>query len=693
MNLAFRYRAGQRPAIAFAAVLLAFRLGGDRADGFSYFQVGGQNVIWSGAQSVRYLSPTTFPPGSVTELHYLAGMGLWNLAPKSNFEYFYSTNPQDFPIDNFDGFSDTIAVPAAELGPGVLGATYLVNDGRWWYDMDQLYADLPDNVGWHFEANPDCATTTNPSVHGYSFLLVATHELGHSLGLGHDPTGGESPGTPFLVQMMNPRYPSGGTMGQENIIELHAEDGAGVRFLYPVSGPSGPAHVDLANAGYSWSGTHIGRAIPVFFSPAQVYPGEELVLRSVIENLGTVNHFNVRFGYYLSSDAVIEPSDLLIADVRFDLAFEDAQDFDAAVDMPADLAAGQYYVGSIFDDLSEVSEVYEDNNAVLYCSTLTVRRRAPVINDIGQSVTPCGVPYTGPTPTVTLPLNMAPLTWSIDNPQPGMTINPATGVVSWPSPVRSEFPYTVILRATNSAGSDTEILFVGVTAAVPQVAAIGAQTAVCGIPYDGPTPQITQPACMAPIVNWSLDAGPAGMTIDHDTGEVFWPNPTRAGSPHTVTIRATNAEGNGTRSFSVEVVGAADRDNDGDVDPADYELINLCHTGPEVFAAGACECSDLDGDGDVDLRDLALFLLEYSGERFGACCQAGGTCNLQAPLDCALGGGTYLGDNTSCPVGGCTGACCLSNGFCLNLTEFNCNGAAGTFHGAGTNCATTICTP
>ncbi|MCB9849626.1 MAG: matrixin family metalloprotease [Phycisphaerales bacterium] len=686
-----KYITRSRVAVLAVVLLGAGWLSGDRADGFSYFQVGGVNVVWAGAQSTRLLSPSTFPPGSVTELHYLAAMGLWNIVPRCDFEYSYATNEQDFPVDNFDGYSDTIAVPAADLGPGVLGATYLVNDGAQWFDMDQLYPDLPEGIGWYFEANPGCDLVTAPLVNGFSFLLVATHELGHALGLGHDPVGTEAPGTPFLVQTMNPRYPSGGPIGQENIIELHTEDRNGVRFLYPHSGPAGPAYVDLANASYSFSSTDIGKAIPVFFTPTAVEPGDELTLRTVIENFGTTNEFNVRLGYYLSTDDVIDASDQLLADVRFDLAFQDAQDFDAAIDMPEDLPAGEYYVGSIFDDLDEVTEEYEDNNHVIYCDTLTVEQLAPVINNLPQQNIPCATPFTGPTPVVTHPLNMGPITWSIDNPEPGMTIDDETGVISWPSPVRSEFLYTIFVRATNSAGSSTQTLFLGVSAAAPAINTIGLQTAVCGQEYVGPVPQITAPSCMNPIINWSLDNGPPGMGIDFETGEVLWPDAAGVGTQHLVTIRATNAQGNGTRSFLVEVVGTPDRDNDGDVDDADYAEYAACHDGPDVLSGAACECNDLDGDGDVDLRDLGLFQLAYSGRRVGACCYGNGSCDLSAPLVCTDAGGSYLGDGTTCPVGGCQGACCLSNGFCLDLTAPNCTGAAGTFEGAGTSCSTTTC--
>ena len=53
----------------------ALHLGGDQAQGYSWFQYGAVDVVWVGGQSVRYLSPGTFPPGSDPFNHILAAMG------------------------------------------------------------------------------------------------------------------------------------------------------------------------------------------------------------------------------------------------------------------------------------------------------------------------------------------------------------------------------------------------------------------------------------------------------------------------------------------------------------------------------------------------------------------------------------------------------------------------------------------
>jgi len=594
--------------VALAACWL---IGGDHAAGYTWFQVGGQKVIWAGNQSVRYLSPSTFVPNSDPDVLYRSAMGLWSDVPRANFTYYFIRSDQDYPIDNFDGFNDTAAVPAEDLDPGVLGVTYLVNNGRYWYDMDMVFSDFPDNVGYDFDPSPSCDVLTRPTpANGYSFYLVALHELGHALGLGHEPVGSEAPGTPWFVATMNPRYPAGGTIGQENIVELHTDDRNGCRYLYPRSGPAQPAYRDLASSAYASSPT-IGQVVPVFFAPTTALPGGRITVRSVIENFGSTSQFNVRQGFYLSTNPTIETGDVLLGSALWDIAFEDAFEFDAVVDLPADLASGTYYVGTILDDLGQVAEVYEDNNAASYCTPLTISRLPPVVNILGQQNITCGTPFIGPTASVTRPLNMAPITWSLDNPPAGMTIHPTTGVISWPSPVASQFPYVIIVRATNPSGSDTEFFFLGVGPAPPQIAPI-ADASTCRGPYVGPTPQITVPACMNPIINWSLDAGPPGLGINNATGVVSWPNPAPSSTPYTITIRATNGAGNGTQTWKLRVssidIDASGLVNDVDVGVFASVLLGVDQDPEHVLRA------DHNFDGVLNGADVRPFMDCYLGQ-------------------------------------------------------------------------------
>ncbi len=589
------------------ALALCWRME-DRAWAFSYYQVGGQNVIWQGHQSIRYLSPGTFPVNSDPDLQYRAAMASWSVVPKALFTYYFIRNTQEFPIDNYDGYSDTAAVPASQLDPGVLGVTYLVNNGRYWYDMDMVFSDLPEGVGYTFDLHPTCDVLANPTPsNGFSFILVALHELGHALGLGHDPIGNESPGTPWFIATMNPRYPTGGPVGQQNIIELHTDDRAGCRFLYPYSGQAQPPYVDLASAEYTSSAT-IGQAVPLFFSQTTAVPGGIITMRSVIENFGSNSQFDVSQGFYLSTNPTIETSDTLLGSTLWDIAFEDGFEFDADVDLPADLAAGTYYVGTILDNLNQITEVYEDNNAASYCTPLTISRLAPVVNLIPQQNITCGVPFNSVTAAVTKPLNMSPITWSLDNPPSGMTINASTGQISWSSPIASPFPYVIIVRATNSSGTDTEFLFLGVGPAAPQIVSIP-NASLCKGSYTGPTPQITSPACMNPIINWSIDAGPPGMTINNSTGVVSWPSPTPSSSPYTITIRATNGAGNGTQTWQLSA-RSIDIDANSIINDADAAAFADVLVGADTNPTHVSR-ADQNFDGNVNGLDVKPFVECY----------------------------------------------------------------------------------
>lgn len=437
---------------------------GDRVTGYSYFGIGATPITWPGAEATRFLSPTTFPEGSAPDNLVLAAMGQWSSVPAAEFQYYYARPPEDYPIDPFDGYSDTIAVVPEALDPGVLAITYMVNDGTDWYDMDMLISSLPGGIGWNFGANPDCDFLTTPApTNGFALLPVLLHELGHGIGLGHSPVGDEPAGTPWIVATMNPHYPMGGTTGLENIVELHVDDRNGARFLYPHSGPSVPLHVDLASSGYAGTGgAFIGMAEPVFFDPPSVAPGELFTARSVIENLGTSSVFTVHQGFYLSTDGTIETSDMLIGEILWDIAFGDGFEFDAILQLPGDLAAGPYVFGTFLDDLDGITEVYEDNNAVAYCEPFIVTQLVPVIDPLPQQTIVAGAPYVGPVPTVTHPLNMGPLAWSLLDAPPGMAIDAATGQASWADPVPSPFLYTILLRAENDAGAATQLLFLGV---------------------------------------------------------------------------------------------------------------------------------------------------------------------------------------------------------------------------------------
>ncbi|MBN2562928.1 MAG: hypothetical protein JXQ75_18550 [Phycisphaerae bacterium] len=669
-------------------------IGGDRVGAFSYFTYGGYTVVWPGGQSLRYLSPGTFPEGSDPDILIQASMGQWSSVPGGGFQYSFIRLAEDPVIDPYDGYSDTAAVPAEWLDPGVLGVTYMVNYMDQWYDMDILFSDYPEDVGWHMLTNPDCEVTSHPTPdNGFSFYLVGLHELGHAIGLGHDPIGDEPPGSPWFIATLNPGYPAGGPVGQGNIVELHTDDRRGVRFLYPGSSTM----VDLANASYCSQGPTLGKAVPTFVDPPSVTPGQELTAWCVIENFGTVGVTDVRQGFYLSTDGVVDSGDLLLGDILWDMPANDGFEFSVGIDIP-DLLAGTYTFGSMLDDLDEVAEHYEDNNDAICCDPFTIGQAVPTFEPFSQQVITCAGPFVGPTPDVHYPINTAPITWSLDNPQPGMTINPNTGDVSWPEPIKAPFIYELDVRATNAAGTSVQTLPLGVHQGAPAIVAIPDEDLPCRDPYTGPTPVLTAPACMEPINAWSLIDGPDGMVINPSSGVVSWPDPPTLASSHRITIRASNDTGSGTASWDLSIVdGGGDLDENGVVEITnDLPAFVAVLLGQDPGPGYNTDQADVNCDGAIDGMDIGSFVnvLLTGGPSLGACCYADGSCSEEEPADCYAQDGVYRGDGTTCASVDCDGACCFpTTGGCLTFSLDYCNTAGGTFQGMGTDCAELSCPP
>ncbi len=431
------------------------------AGGWNAWTYAGQVVVWPQKQCVRYLMPSSFPTGAVQTQQLVGAMGDWSSIDGCAFRFLYAVLPQDFPTDHFDGYSDTTAVGSDVLDPGVLAVTYAVNDGAEWYDMDMEFNNEPLVVGWNFVAQPTCIEEAVPGLEGFCFKLVAMHECGHSIGLAHEPTGSETPGAPWIVCSMNPGYAHGGSNGVERVFETHADDRVGARLLYP---GTSPAVIDLATLNFSWSGEHVGSAFTVHSSPSALLPGAELTVRSAIENRGSMDALGVTQRIWFSADEVIDPSDLLLADLVWDLPGGELIDFDLVTDLPNDIASRDWHVLSVVDPQHIFPEQFEDNNDAAYCVPAHVLQFAPeIVSPLGQFFGTAGAAWSSPVPHLTRPINMSPTTWSlVASPPAGVSIHPQTGVISWPNPIPSQFQYMLFVRATNAAGSDTEILYLGI---------------------------------------------------------------------------------------------------------------------------------------------------------------------------------------------------------------------------------------
>ncbi len=110
------------------------------------------------------------------------------------------------------------------------------------------------------------------------------------------------------------------------------------------------------------------------------------------------------------------------------------------------------YAARVWTDIPLVIGTYTISVSVTgmdpaYCSWYLYVGWPPVIAAIPDNVIPAGLPYTGPVPVLTQ--GTPPVTWSLGTHPAGMTMDTATGVVSWPNPVASGSPYTIKIYAYN----------------------------------------------------------------------------------------------------------------------------------------------------------------------------------------------------------------------------------------------------
>ena len=159
--------------------------------------------------------------------------------------------------------------------------------------------------------------------------------------------------------------------------------------------------------------------------------------------------------------------------------------------------------------------------------------------------------YTGPMPSLSQGSFL--VTWSLVEAPSGMAIDTDTGVVLWANPEVSGSPYTITIRATNTAGYDDESwqLTVDFNVILPVINPIADNSTSEGATYTGPTPSLSQGTLP---VSWSLEVIPSDMTIDPNTGVVSWSNPITDGNPYLITIRAINDAGSDTESWQVTVI-------------------------------------------------------------------------------------------------------------------------------------------
>jgi hypothetical protein len=150
---------------------------------------------------------------------------------------------------------------------------------------------------------------------------------------------------------------------------------------------------------------------------------------------------------------------------------------------------------------------------------------APVVTSKPATIAPRDVPYRyqieAYSPTG-LPLTYAFYYYS---PPTGMTIDPNTGLIEWPSPVLERFGWDRGIGVAISDGVETTYHYYWLTiSSAPVVTSEPATTAPRNTPYRY---QIEAYSPVGLPLSYAFDySPPVGMTIDPATGLIEWPSPT-----------------------------------------------------------------------------------------------------------------------------------------------------------------------
>ena len=143
-----------------------------------------------------------------------------------------------------------------------------------------------------------------------------------------------------------------------------------------------------------------------------------------------------------------------------------------------------------------------------------------------------------------------PMTWSVAGGSlpDGLTLNSTSGAITGLPTKSGSFSFTV--KATNSAGSDTKPLTIGVKAAAT-IATTNLPSGTVGAAYSHGLAATGD----APII-WTFESGslPNGLTLDSASGTISG-TPTASGS-FSFTVKAVNNVGGDTKTLSITVDAA-----------------------------------------------------------------------------------------------------------------------------------------
>ena len=338
------------------AVLVAAAVGlPSIASAYRYNACNGTAYAWSGDDLRFEIMSCSAPVGSQKADDLIYGMREWNAVQSMDdmFDQRWSNNACVVRTGNGRnevGFVDGEAID------GALGLTLRRYSGvcwSWSRNISIVEADVFINGDAPLEeGNPaEC----NRKRTGQRTTVI--HELGHALGLNHEPD---------QMSLMMPTDGEGKYCGQYTV-SPHPDDATGGRVLYG----DGQRSRDLAASEFRHAGadrvtTNSDGAI------RSLCPGGRHLVHWSVANLGTVHEtYNVR--WYLSSNRNISTADRVIATNIG--AVQNAGFFSTwqrLITIPRTIPPGLYYLGHLVDYDQRIWERRGGNNSTYMASRVRI---------------------------------------------------------------------------------------------------------------------------------------------------------------------------------------------------------------------------------------------------------------------------------------------------------------------------------
>lgn len=334
--------------IFLAAITMPF-------DAFSYGwkACGDYAQIWRSENLTLYISTDSFPEGTYWEQRIQWKMAEWNAVKGSDFK-FYLDRDTDGTYDNSNGRTE---VYWDDLdNPAVWSLTYshwncfFLFGTHWGYKEADIAMNSDVSFGWN----------------NNQFQHIILHELGHALGLTHYD-GPLTTMNTFSPTNLTDEF----TIGHYKRTEPHADDRAGIRYLYSNSEVSRDVSVSAYHHS-NQSATHNKLYAVTGSITTLATRGQQRDIEYTIENLGTEDESYVLVRFYLSTNNYISTGDAYLGSASWAMPSSYMVTAKARITIPTSISPGTYYIGYIADPLGDIAEDDESNNFISLVQAITV---------------------------------------------------------------------------------------------------------------------------------------------------------------------------------------------------------------------------------------------------------------------------------------------------------------------------------